>query len=92
MRMPNLCLRGYFYQAPLLFASSLPHRVEDAMCNSSGSPPFYRLTNVTNFQVTEILFPIGTCHGQIAQFANRIEGTVIVAAVCVVARAVVIGA
>ena len=93
MRMPNFFLRSHSYKAPVSY--SLPaalHRVEDAMCDASGPPPFHRLTNVTHFQVTEVRLSISACHGQVAQLADRIEGAVVVTAVCVVARAVLIGA
>lgn len=78
-------------ESPLLAARLGLGAIENPMRNSSGPPALDRLTDVPYLQVSQIQFAIGASHGQVTQFADRIERAVIVATVRVVIGDLAIG-
>jgi hypothetical protein len=68
----------------LLIAPTLGGAVKNPVRNSSRTPALDRLADMPQLQVSEVQFAIGASHRQVAQLADRIERTVMVATVRVV--------
>ncbi len=80
--MPSVSWSRFAWALPGL---TLGRRVEDPMGDTGRSPAFYRLADVPHFKVGQIDLPVSPGDGEIAKLADGIEGSIVVAAVRIVA-------